>query len=293
MRVVVRRVLIVVCSLMLLQIASDVWPQNVVKMSGLAYLDYRSHPRFKVGDWVKYHFSSKSDGGQTEDYDMTMLISGEETFWGDDCFWIETWSGGRTLPPQANAMLISYSIFGDSAWLQHLQVYQRKSASINESGELFQELTRRVLGGKATGEDRPSLTVLTDTLGTDTVRVASGLYRCVKVQRKAGIGSVNEKGDSTLRIENWDQRELYLSPKIPMTSLVREVDERWITHKTWKVGKSDQAVKFYALRGTGTYDIVAWGSGGLKPRMTPLYAQRPLAARPVVHGSRAAPRKRS
>jgi hypothetical protein len=31
-------------------------------------------------------------------------------------------------------MLISYSIFGDTAWLQHLQVYQRKSSSLNEDG---------------------------------------------------------------------------------------------------------------------------------------------------------------
>jgi hypothetical protein len=87
MRVVVRRALIAVFSLMLLQIASDVWPASgMVQMSGLGYIDFRGHPRFKVGDWVKYHFSSKSDGGQSEDYDMTTLISGEETFWGDDCF---------------------------------------------------------------------------------------------------------------------------------------------------------------------------------------------------------------
>jgi hypothetical protein len=35
-----------------------------------------------------------------------------------------------------------------------------------------------------------------------------------------------------LRVEELGQAHAYLSPKIPVTSLVREVDERWITHKT-------------------------------------------------------------
>src|SRR5205823_14028197 len=98
---VTRRLLVLGCALLLLQVASTVRAQSITRLSGLGYLDYRSKPRFKVGDWVKYHFSSRTDDGKTEDHDMTILISGEEPVWGDDCFWIETWAGGRTLTPQA------------------------------------------------------------------------------------------------------------------------------------------------------------------------------------------------
>jgi len=276
MRVVFRRVLILVTSLMLLQIASDVWPQSSVKLSGLAYVDYRGKQRFKVGDWVKYHFTSTSDGGGHESYDMTLLVAGEEKFWGDDCFWLETWSGGASLHPQATAFLMSYSAFGDTAWLQRLMVYQRKSVEVDEDGNLRQELTRRVLGGKARGDDRPSLTVVADTLGRDTVHVASTVYTCTKVQRRAGIGSVDEVADSTARIENWDKRTLYLSPRVPLTSLVREIDDRWITRKAWKPGRSADAIQSYRMRGTGTLELVSFGSGGLTPKLTPVAARRQL-----------------
>jgi hypothetical protein len=283
-RVVLRRVLILACSLLLLQIASDVWPQSIPRLSGVGYVDYRNKPRFKVGDWVKYRFSSKSEDGRSEDYNLTILISGEEKFWGDDCFWLETWASGKSLPSQSTAILMSYSIFGDTAWLQHVQVYQRKTARLNEDRQIEQELTHRVLGGKVIG-DTPSLTVLTDSLGADTVTVGRGLFRCTKVVRKAGVGSVDEHGDSTVRIENWDRRTLYLSPRVPITSLVREVDDRWVTRKAWKVGKSAEAAQSYLTRGIGTLDLVEWGSGGLSPRLTPVYARRSLpgagASRPA------------
>jgi hypothetical protein len=293
MRVPSRALLILAFALALVPFASDVFcAGNLPVLSGLAYIDYRDKPRFKVGDWIKYHFSSRSDDGRSEDYDMTLLISGEERFWGDDAFWLETWSEGRTLPPQKNAILMSYSAFGDTAWLQHLDVYQRKSASLLEKDVIVQELTRRVLGGRASSSDRASLTVLTDTVGTDTVNVTSGTYRCTKVVRKAGVGSVEELGDSTLRVENWSQRTLFLTPKIPITSLIRELDERWVTRKTWRVGKSGDAVRNYAMRGTGTLTLIGWGSGGLTPAVTPLNARgrmtRKPEARPVVK-----PRKRA
>jgi hypothetical protein len=276
MRVAFRRVLILAASLVLLQVASDVWPQATVRMSGLAYVDYRGKPRFKVGDWVKYRFTSKSDGGGHENYDMTILVAGEEKFWGDDCFWLETWTGGSTLTPQSTAFLMSYSAFGDTAWLQRLMVYQRKSVQVDDEGNVREELTRRVLGGKARGDDRPSLTIVADTLGRDTVHTAGGVYLCTKVQRRAGIGSVEEIGDSTIRNENWDKRTLYLSPRVPLTSLVREIDDRWITRKAWKPGHSGDAVQAYRMRGTGTLELLSFGSGGLTPKLVPADAQRQL-----------------
>jgi hypothetical protein len=297
MRIALRRVLILASSLFLLQIASDVWPQgNSVSLSGAGYIDYRDRPKFKVGDWVKYKFTSKSDDGSSEDYDLTILISGEEKFWGEECFWVETWAGGRTLMPKHSAVLLSYAVFGDTAWLQRLQVYQRKEGNRDEDGNLTQELTHRVLGGRAIGETRQLVTVLTDTLGTDTVSVAGTLYRCTKVNRKAGVGSVEEVADSTIRRENWDHRTLYLSTRVPMTSLVRELDERWITRRAWLAGKSAEARQSYQMRGTGKLDLVSFGHGGVEPELTPLYARKPTAreggSRPGAAAGKPPARKR-
>src|SRR5262245_10507750 len=83
-----RPILIRLGAVLLLQIASDVCAQMAAtKLSCIGYIDYRNQPQFKVGDWVKYRFTSKSDGGGSEDHDLTLLVSGEEKFWGDDCFW--------------------------------------------------------------------------------------------------------------------------------------------------------------------------------------------------------------
>ncbi len=294
MRLLFRAVLILAFSLLLLPVASDVFSAgNIPILSGLGYLDYRDKPRFKVGDWIKYHFSSKSDDGRSEDYDITILVGGEERFWGDDCFWLETWAGGRTLPAQKNAVLMSYSAFGDTAWLQHIDVYQRKTAALVAKDQIEQELVRRVLGGRATSTDRASLTVLTDTLGTDTVTVDSGLLRCTKVTRKAGVGSVEEHGDSTLRIENWSRKTLLLNPRIPITSLAREFGERWVTRKTWRVGKSSEAIQNYAMRGTGTLTLLGYGSGNLQPVVTPTNARGKFVSKSVPRTVAPRPRKRS
>ncbi len=290
MSVALRRSLVLFAALLVLQIASDAWSQmSTVRMSGLGYIDYRGKPRFKVGDWVKYHFTSRTDDGKTEEYSMTILISGEERFWGDDCFWVETWSGGKSLTNQETCVLMSYAAFGDTAWLQHLLVYQRKSASRGEDGGLTQELTHRVLGGKAIGDTRPSLTVLCDTAGTDTVNLPKGDFRCTKVKRKAGLGTTDDQRDSTIRIENWDRRTLFLSPRVPITSLVREIDERTITRKAWKLGKSADAVTSTGLHGIGTLDLVDWGSGGLEPRLTPMYARGATLRTGKPAGGRPAP----
>ena len=293
MRDPVRILLILALSLMLMPLASVVRAQSsTTTLSGLAMIDYRAKPRFKVGDWVKYHFSSKTEDGRSEDYDLTLLVSGEERFWGDDCFWLETWARGRTLIPQKTAILMSYSIFGDSAWLQHLEVYQRKAAFMSEDKVITQELRRRVLGGRATSDDRPSLTFITDTLGLDTLRVESGVYVCTKVTRKLGIGNVEERGDSTMRTENWERRTIDLTPRVPITSMLRNISERWVTRKTWKAGNSADAVSHDLLRGTGTLSLVGWGSGDLTPELTPENARGTLARKAEIRRSAPKPRKR-
>src|SRR5437667_8431576 len=73
------------------------------KVDGIGLIDYSKKPDLHVGSWVKYHVKAKSDKGAVDDYSVTMLIAGEEKFWGEDCFWLETWTEipGQGMFPQA------------------------------------------------------------------------------------------------------------------------------------------------------------------------------------------------
>jgi hypothetical protein len=79
---------------------------------------------------------------------------------------------------------------------------------------------------------------------------------------------------------------------VPITSIVKEVTEQWILWKTWKVGKSEDAVQFYPARGTATVELVAYGNGPpVVSQLAPLYARKGLAKR--RSSCRRCPRRRS
>ena len=139
------RLLILACALALLQVTADVHSQ-AANVSGVSYIDCRGKPRFKVGDWVTYRFRSKSDAGDSVRYDMTILISGEEVFWGEDCFWVETQITHPGMAPGvSDAKLMSYAMFGDTLWELRLLVYQRKYTGLADDGSIHQELIHRSL----------------------------------------------------------------------------------------------------------------------------------------------------
>ena len=95
-----------------------------------------------------------------------------------------------------------------------------------------------------------------------------------------------------MRTENWERRTLDLTPRIPITSMLRNVSERWVTRKTWKVGNSADAVYRDLLRGTGTLSVVGWGSGDQTPLLTPENARGTLARKSEVRRPVSKPRKR-
>jgi hypothetical protein len=67
----------------------------VKQVNGIGLVDYRRKPDFKVGDWVRYHITGTNMTGDKDDYLVTVLIAGEESFWGEDGFWVETWTDPR------------------------------------------------------------------------------------------------------------------------------------------------------------------------------------------------------
>ena len=54
---------------------------SVEVVNGIGLIDYASHPRLKVGLWVRYHMTGRSVMGAEDDYVVTVLIAGEEDFW--------------------------------------------------------------------------------------------------------------------------------------------------------------------------------------------------------------------
>src|SRR5438552_1525127 len=149
-----RAVLVILLALVLLPSGARAYkPSGPVDAVGM--LDYRQGPRFRVGDWVRYHTKGESAQGFKTDYTVTILIAGEELWWGEKCFWVETQTryGSGTL--EIAASLLSYSVFGDTLPSRHFQRYIRKfTEGEDEHGHLLQqpfmrapsELTQRGYG---------------------------------------------------------------------------------------------------------------------------------------------------
>ena len=97
-----------------------------VIFNGVGLVDYTRKPDFKVGDWVRYHMKSQSELGVRDEYEVTLVIAGEEDFWGDPAFWLESWIDFPGRPPETTASLISYDIFNDTLAIQRMQLYTRK-----------------------------------------------------------------------------------------------------------------------------------------------------------------------
>src|SRR5437867_1738341 len=157
-------------------------PQTVNMMNAIGLIDYSREPDFHVGSWIKYHLTGSSELGMVDNYTVTVLIAGEERFWGEDCFWVETWTEPKDSPPTVVATLMSYAIFDDSLAVPHIQLYSRKMISdIAEDGTPIQNVTRRAGGSLKTRKPALNQRLLhTDTLGTESVTVPKGTYLCRK-----------------------------------------------------------------------------------------------------------------
>jgi len=278
MRRAISLILIALPVAALLPLRSDGAAQRVTTVNGIGLIDYTRPARFKVGDWVKYHVTGSSELGEVDDYDVTVLIAGAERFWGEDCFWVETWTGVGDRSPISVATLMSYSAFGDSAWLQNFQKYARKTIhEVHEDGTPIQTVMRRINTLNRRDAIKRDVTLRADTLGADTVQVARGLFQCTKVVMRQGVGMNAERSDSTTRDEVRENRTLYYTLRVPITSVVREDIENLIMRKTWKAGESEKAVVLTRERALGIARLVDFGSGGLTPQITPEYARRGIA----------------
>ena len=245
--------------------------QTVDFINGIGLIDYSSHPALKAGTWVKYHVTGASQLGSKDDYDVTVLIPGEERFWGEDCFWVETWTEQKGKPPMAVATLVSYSVFTDSLPTIRSQYYMRKSVDgLTPDGSLQEVVVRRppsTLKKRGPLSEIPSVQL--DTLEAETLQAAGKDFTCRKVLWKEGKRATLDQRDSTISTEVRENRTLYLSPKVPLTGLCREDIEHSIKRKTWAIGRSEEAAAFNVMDiAKGTAMLVAFGEDG-KSRLFP------------------------
>lgn len=244
----------------------------------------------QVGSWVTYHVTASSDNGVTDDYTVTMMIAGEEEWWGEECFWVETSTQRGKWPAVTAATLMSSAIFEDSTPLRNVLLYQRKRiAELDDNGQPLQQTMRR---GPAAikGRERPrqGLTLLTDTLGTDTLKTAQGNLLCLKVRTEKGIASTAQSADSSQYGETREVRMSYLTPQVPVTGNAHEEIEFTTSRRTWPTGRSKESTPLNLVDRTRTVlELVAYGASGLEAKYVPAEFRRSLAAQ------RAAPARKS
>jgi hypothetical protein len=253
----------------------------VNEINAIGLIDYTHPPKFKVGDYAKYHMTGSSTSGLRDEYTLTVLIAGEEEFWGEKGFWVETWTDFVDRAPQAFASLMSYSVFQDSLPEDRMEYYMRKTVNtLRENGTPEQlvmmipteALTSRVLGANPKKVTR-------DTIGADTVTTPAGHFNALHVKFRFGKGITESHGDSTFYQELRENRDVYYSDDVPVTRLVRESIETSQEKRSWMIGRSQEGSPLRLVeRGAGTARLIEYGSG-LKPRLLPMSMYKSFADR--------------
>jgi len=255
-------------------------------INGIGLIDYRHKPTFKIGDWVRYHMKSHSELGASDDYQLTVMIAGEEDFWGDPGFWVETWVDIPGIPTQTRASLVSYDIFGDSVATQRLLLYTRKMINmLNDDGTPKMDINKPSASTlKARREVQNPVRFSLDTLGVDTVMTPKGTFKPVKVLMKQGTGATQSVGDSSIYTEVREDRTSWYTLDVPITHLAREDIESINAHKSWLIGRSGDATPLAIRdRGLGSARLIDFGRGAtariVPERLRHTIAEQEAAAR--------------
>jgi len=283
-----------IAALLLILPARPATAQMHTLIDAFGSLDYM-HGRsvVQVGAWAKFRTSGIAPSGVADEYTSTLLIAGEEEFWGEECFWVETHTevpGGQVIPA---ATLVSHAIFEDSLATPRVALYQRKRvAEVEETGRPVQQLVRRsesLLKRRDSAGER--LTWRVDTLGTDTVRTPKGDFVCLVVRREQGVSQTAESADSTQYTELRQRHTTYITLDVPVTHYARELFESEVLRRTWLTGRSKEAGPLRTIeRSTGTVELVDFGTSGVEALMVPEHLRRPLAEQRAAKNPPARPR---
>jgi hypothetical protein len=245
-------------------------------------VDYaRGRSVVQVGAWATYRMTTSDDKGVLNDCTVTVMIAGEEEWWGEECFWVETLTKLNNGSYGSAATLMSTAVFEDSLPQRNFLMYQRKRiAELDENGQAAQQTVRRSRGElKSRVPPDPGLTVLVDTLGTDTLKTAKGDLVCLKVRTESGFSTTGQSADSSQYEETREVRLTQVSPRIPVTSNAHEEIVISVSRRTWLIGHSSESRPLRLVGRTKTVlELVDYGTTGVEAKMVPVAFRRSLAA---------------
>lgn len=252
--------------------------QGFGSINGIGLIDYYREPSFKPGDWVKYRMTSKSELGASDNYVVTVAISGEEEWWGEDCFWVETTTQKNNGPPITVGALMSYDVFNDSLAITNNKYYVRKQiSSMTETGEPQVELVRRPTSSYRVRQTiQRKLEWYIDTLEVAQRELDAGTFTCQKILIKQAAGGTIDIGDSSRYDELREDRTVWRTEKVPITSIAVEEIENVVARRTWLRGRSTEAPMNIRDRALGAAEVLEWGSD-YESVMIPERLQRPLS----------------
>jgi len=237
-------------------------PAFAVRVNGVGLIDYRKK-NYNVGDWVRYRIEVSSSNGNEAVSSQEVRIVGEENFRGEPCTWIETRSGPDTTAFASGLTLFSNEAFRDTQADVRFSVYVRMMMmEIDEEGNPVMTEVKRAGSGIAPLPDLSGMRGEVDTLGFETVSTPRGSIegRIVRLHRK--IRNPRDTGDSTINRITDLKRQQWISRKVPITSLIKEVEtEDWL-RQAYRVGTvSTSAPETPVSSETRTVTVVAWGTG--------------------------------
>jgi hypothetical protein len=260
-------------ALTLIPLSAALAQDDDMNVNAIALIDFSSKPDFKVGSWARYHVYAKSERGVVDDYTMTVMIPGEEHWWGEDCFWLETWTEKPNTVPQATASLMSYDVFRDSLALTHFQLYCRKVIrNLDPETQLpVQQVNKRMMATLKAREPVGQVAYIKlDTLARETIQVPKGAFDCSKIRINQGKSRTGSGGDSTEYVELRETRVTYLNHKVPITHIVREDIDAGQTRRAWQVGHSKEATPTITLdRSVGKAELIDCGEGATSRMLSP------------------------
>lgn len=244
-------------------------------------VDYtRGRSVVQLGAWTTYRMTTSNDRGVLDDCTVTVMIAGEEEWWGEECFWVETLTKLSNGSFGSAATLMSFAIFEDSTPQKNVLCYQRKRiAELDGNGQPVQQTVRRSRGElKSRIPPNPGLTLLVDTLGIDTLKTAQGDLVCRKVRTESGFSSTGQSADSSQYGETREVRVAHLTPQIPVTGIAHEEIVISVSRRTWLTGHSSESAPLKLVDRTKTVlELVAYGTSGIEPTMVPVEFRHSLA----------------
>ena len=248
--------------LLVLSLLCAALPAFAARVNGVGLIDYKRKMTFKVGDWVRYKIEvANSNGMEAVNY-QEVRIAGEETFRGEPCFWVETWFGPDSLRAAYDLTLMSKDAFKDPQADLRYSIYIRLMM-LDQDDQGRPEMTEVRRANNAT--DLPDLSPYqgkVDTLGMEKIQTAKGAIdsRLITLERK--LRNPRDTPDSTINKISHIVRKTWMSPRIPITSLVAEDEtEDWLI-QAYKVGEvSTNAPEVPFSSENRKITVVDWGTG--------------------------------